>query len=360
MGKNKIIALGLSVMFIAGSMNVVKSNAMISNENQMKVVSSDTKSLQKHTMKATVNVTIRKVASNSSKKLGTLKKGTKITVKSISNGWVKFNYKGSNGYVQSKYLNDVVSSMYTLEKVDIKNGAGNNHKTLGTLNKSAKVSVVGQSGNWTKVKYNNRYGYILSKNLSKTKPSTISNDTNKPNNSTTNSSTNKPNDNANKPNNSTTNSSTNKPNDNTNKPSNNTNSSDNKPNNNSIPNNLNFYYIADKVSDLDEDSHWYWSDGDRSRIYCEHGVVSISRFKTEKVDSIGIMKFEEDEMEKDYIREMVEIRDKRLMQTLSIIFGDKAKDVKKDMLSNKNMIKTINGIKLEFYNVGNNVCLGFL
>ena len=79
MGKNKIIALGLSVMFIAGSMNVVKSNAMISNENQMKVVSSDTKSLQKHTMKATVNVTIRKVASNSSKKLGTLKKGTKIT-----------------------------------------------------------------------------------------------------------------------------------------------------------------------------------------------------------------------------------------------------------------------------------------
>ena len=72
------------------------------------------------------------------------------------------------------------------------------------------------------------------------------------------------------------------------------------------------------------------------------------------------MKFEEDEMEKDYIREMVEIRDKRLMQTLSIIFGDKAKDVKKDMLSNKNMIKTINGIKLEFYNVGNNVCLGFL
>ena len=352
MGKNKIIALGLSVMFIAGSMNVVKSNAMISNENQIKVVSSDTKSLQKHTMKATVNVTIRKVASNSSKKLGTLKKGTKITVKSISNGWVKFNYKGSNGYVQSKYLNDVVSSMYTLEKVDIKNGAGNKHKTLGTLKKSAKVSVVGQSGNWTKVKYNNRYGYILSKNLSKTKPSTISNDTNKPNNSTTNSTTNKPNDNTNKPSNNT-NSSANKPN-------NNNNSSANKPNNNSIPNNLNFYYIADKVSESDEDSHWYWSDGDRSRIYCEYGVVSISRFKTEKIDSIGIIKFEEDEMENKHVRERVEIRDKRLMQTLNIIFGDKAKDVKKDMLSNKNMIKTINGIKLEFYNVGNNVCLEFL
>lgn len=36
--------------------------------------------------------------------LGSLKKGTTITVKSISSGWAKFKFAGQTAYVYSKYL----------------------------------------------------------------------------------------------------------------------------------------------------------------------------------------------------------------------------------------------------------------
>lgn len=122
------------------------------------------------TMKTTTSLNVRKGKSSKTKKLGTLNKNTTISVNSISNGWAKFVYKGSTGYVSSKYLKEVATTMYANANVTVKKDAGTKYSNLGTLKKSAKVDVVGQSGSWSKIKYNKGYGYVPSKNLTKTKP----------------------------------------------------------------------------------------------------------------------------------------------------------------------------------------------
>ncbi|MDB2049346.1 distal tail protein Dit [Clostridium perfringens] len=47
---------------------------------------------------------VRERATTSSKKVGTLKKGEKVTPKSVSKSWVRFNYKGKDRYVSTKYM----------------------------------------------------------------------------------------------------------------------------------------------------------------------------------------------------------------------------------------------------------------
>ena len=62
------------------------------------------KVISRGTIKATT-LTVRKSASTSSTKLGTLKKGARVQiVKKQSNGWYKIIYKNSYGYISSKYV----------------------------------------------------------------------------------------------------------------------------------------------------------------------------------------------------------------------------------------------------------------
>ena len=69
-------------------------------------------------------------------------------------------------------LSDVTNShaseiRVTTVRVNFRTGAGTNYSSMGVLDKGTKVTYLSESGNWTKVQYNSKTGYICSDYLEK-------------------------------------------------------------------------------------------------------------------------------------------------------------------------------------------------
>src|SRR5690554_2409509 len=110
------------------------------------------------------SLNVRTGASTTYKKVGSLKKGTVITVNGKKGNWYRFNYKGKNRYVSGKYLKKhttssvaVVKNMKKLNKNNKQvilvttKGYNTYHAKIQTFEKDSK-------GNW-KRKLNVK-GYI--------------------------------------------------------------------------------------------------------------------------------------------------------------------------------------------------------
>ena len=55
----------------------------------------------------------------------------------------------------------------TTTRVNFRTGAGTNYSSMGVLDSGTKVTYLSASGNWTKVQYNSKTGYICSDYLKK-------------------------------------------------------------------------------------------------------------------------------------------------------------------------------------------------
>ena len=124
------------------------------------------------------NVYVRKTASTSAKKLGVLKKGTKVTIvaKNYTGNWYKVKYNKGFGYVSAKYVTvkaptpthqDVAfDATGTIKSnVYVRETSNTSAKKLGVLKKGTEVTIVAKTSTeaWYKVKYNDGYGYVSSK-----------------------------------------------------------------------------------------------------------------------------------------------------------------------------------------------------
>ena len=133
---------------------------------------------------------IRKSASTSADRLTTASKGSKVTVQSVSGGWAKITYHGYTGYAASKYLSASSASsssssdkkfsskvtVYAATSTAIYKSATSSSTKLGTVSKGTKMYAVASNGRFTKVKSTSgsHYGYAVTSNLTKTKPSSSS------------------------------------------------------------------------------------------------------------------------------------------------------------------------------------------
>ncbi|MCC3868666.1 C40 family peptidase [Terrisporobacter mayombei] len=134
---------------------------------------------------ASVGLNVRKGAGTSYSVITTLSHGTKVTVKSTSNGWSKITSGSITGYVSSSYLssskpstgNDSNSETSTTKYVDskaglnVRKGAGTNYSVITTLNHGTKVTVKSTSNGWSKITSGSITGYVSSTYLTSTKPS---------------------------------------------------------------------------------------------------------------------------------------------------------------------------------------------
>jgi uncharacterized protein YgiM (DUF1202 family) len=146
---------------------------------------------------------VRKSASASADKLGTLSKGDSTKRIAVgSNGWDKIEYNGTTGYVVSKYLttqkptsttNTTVANnttdnnttntttnepswtatgdtVYSLKSLNVREGWGTSYKSIGSLSVGQKATriAVGSNG-WDKIKYDGKEAYVLSKYLTTSK-----------------------------------------------------------------------------------------------------------------------------------------------------------------------------------------------
>ena len=127
-------------------------------------------------------VRMRSGASTSSSILGTYNSGTTMTVTGVSGAWYKVNYNGTDGYVHSDYvsLSGVTSSGGSASgsngsvkgsDVRMRSGASTTSSILGVYNTGTEMTITGESGNWYKVSYSGKDGYVSKDYMTTTKPS---------------------------------------------------------------------------------------------------------------------------------------------------------------------------------------------
>ncbi|MBN9648319.1 C40 family peptidase [Terrisporobacter sp.] len=168
----------------SGSITGYVSNQYLSSKAPSSDNDSNETSITKY-VDASVGLNVRKGAGTSYSVITTLSHGTKVTVKSTSNGWSKITSGSVTGYVSSAYLssnkpstgNDSNNETSTTKYVDskpglnVRRGAGTSYSVITTLNHGTKVTVKSTSNGWSKVTSGSVTGYVSSTYLSRNKPS---------------------------------------------------------------------------------------------------------------------------------------------------------------------------------------------
>lgn len=149
----------------------------------------------------TVNVeelNLRESASTSSKVLGKLVSGTKLTILSTEGDWYKVNYNGKEGYVSKIYINEITdentSNSNNLNNSENTESISSNNSTdsnglikgkntnltedttlyvlplvnstkLNLIKKDTEVLVVSVNGLWTYIHTDNESGWVMSSKL---------------------------------------------------------------------------------------------------------------------------------------------------------------------------------------------------
>ncbi len=137
-------------------------------------------------VETTENVNIRQSDSTNSEILGTAKIGTWYDfVEHLDNGWTKIRYNKSYAYINTKFLKDIyeddsstsednnssteqaVGKVTAKGTVNIRSGPGTDYEKIGVLAGGESLDSYGESGEWTKVKVQNKFGYIKTEFLLK-------------------------------------------------------------------------------------------------------------------------------------------------------------------------------------------------
>lgn len=122
-------------------------------------------------MYATAPLNIRSNPNTSSSIIGSFKKGDAVQVVSKHDGWFKVDFDGKQGYCHGGYLDfgkgeesvtadeSTMNDMVTSAPLNVRNQPGMNGKIIGSFKKGETVKVIGQEGEWLKVKYKSTTGY---------------------------------------------------------------------------------------------------------------------------------------------------------------------------------------------------------
>ena len=112
---------------------------------------------QTKTMYVTANsgLNVRSGASTNNSIVGTLKKGTAVTVYEERNGWARI---GNNQWVSAQYLSSTPQKQTTVTKyvtansgLNVRSGAGTNYKIVRAIPKGAKVTVYEEKNGWSRI-----------------------------------------------------------------------------------------------------------------------------------------------------------------------------------------------------------------
>ena len=115
---------------------------------------------------------VRSGASSASPVVGTLPKGSYITLLSRHSDWWYVRYgKGSYGYCHKDYITVVegrAASVATASGgLNVRSGPGTSYAKTAVLNKGERVIVLSDSGDWSRVLYHGtKTGYVSSRYLS--------------------------------------------------------------------------------------------------------------------------------------------------------------------------------------------------
>ena len=129
-------------------------------------------------------VNIRAKASSSSKILGVAYNGDTFPVTGKSGKWTKVTYDGGTAYIYTAYLSLTKGSDSTtpttgdtayvnISTLNVRAKARSSSKKLGVLKQGDEVKVIGKSGKWSKINYEDGIAWLFTEYLSKTKPADV-------------------------------------------------------------------------------------------------------------------------------------------------------------------------------------------
>lgn len=129
------------------------------------------------TWEATVvaeSLPVYRSASTTSKKLGTLKAGTGVTVYAQNGAWAYIGRSGNFGFCQLSGLErgagqgsgddapeSAIKVTVSAESADVYEKPDSTSKLLGTLPRGTQVNLISTQGSWVYIEYSGRYGYCL-------------------------------------------------------------------------------------------------------------------------------------------------------------------------------------------------------
>ncbi len=151
---------------------------------------------------ATTDVNMRSGAGNRYKVVSVVGKGQTVTTAGKTGSWTKVTAGGKTGYVHSKYLTSgtvsttaassasttstASTTVYAVSAVNVRSGPSTSYKVVTSISKGQVATKTGVSGNWAKISVNGKTGYVSSKYLTTTKPSTSQTTTTQPTTSNSN------------------------------------------------------------------------------------------------------------------------------------------------------------------------------
>ena len=109
------------------------------------------------------NLHMRSKGSMNGRILTTIPKGKQVTYISESGNWYKIQYGTKSGYVSSQYLKKVTKTYTATANVNLRAKASTNSSVLATVPKGKNITYLSKSGSWYKVKYGSRTGYVSAK-----------------------------------------------------------------------------------------------------------------------------------------------------------------------------------------------------
>lgn len=121
---------------------------------------------------------VRKSASSSSKLLGRLNEGKKVTALGTKDGWYVIKYGSKKGYIKKGLLTSKKpkteitfksrdDEVEALQNVKMRKKPSETAKSIGTLPGGTKVTRTGYSKKWTRIVYKGKTVYVASKYVEK-------------------------------------------------------------------------------------------------------------------------------------------------------------------------------------------------
>ena len=105
------------------------------------------------------NVNLREEKSKDSNVITLIPKGSKIELLDSEEDWLKVLYNGKEGYVYNQYIS---VSMYPYTNVKLREEKYISSKEITIIPAKARVEVLYEDGDWSKVIYNDEEGYVFS------------------------------------------------------------------------------------------------------------------------------------------------------------------------------------------------------
>lgn len=124
---------------------------------------------------------VRKSASTDGELLGKVDMGVKLKKLGTEGEWTKVKFQGKKGYIKTEFLKELsekeaakeassqTGTVKTKDICNVRKSASTDGELLGKVDAGVKLEKLGTKGEWTKVKFQGKTGYIKSDLLKKVK-----------------------------------------------------------------------------------------------------------------------------------------------------------------------------------------------